>query len=183
MSKKSSIIAISTVVIIMTAMIGLNLKEPQPEIFSWPFVFDESKQELEIPLTKGCELSYTQENISFNYPCNWEVNSDERTKEPILITYYDNTPPGRGVRIELPAESFAEYEDEYREVIQANQMSVRENQLTINNVTYPIKEYGQHGGITYVLEIDGEYVKFGSEFALSPKEIESMHIILSSLKF
>ncbi|MFC1616516.1 hypothetical protein ACFL21_05215 [Patescibacteria group bacterium] len=185
MSKKPSIIAIISiiVVIIVIAILKLNFKESEPETFSWPFTFDETSSKLEIPLSEGCQLSYTQENISFNYACNWEVNSDERRKYPILITYYDNTPPGRGVRVELPAESFEEYEDEYKDMIQANQMSIRKNQLTINNVTYPVREYGQHGGLTYLLEIDGRYIKFGSEFALNQKEIESIYIILSSLKF
>ncbi len=116
--------------------------------------------------------------VSFDYPSNWEVKEikpNSTTNKFITICS-----PKCDILIDLPSRSFEEYEKELKDPIKDGKMSVKENSPT-DNKKYTAKEYGQEGGVYYLIKIDKVYVGVQSENYLDQKEREQLDIILNSL--
>jgi hypothetical protein len=122
--------------------------------------------------------SYTSEphEISFDYPSDWQLGESGE----IQILSPVGPPPGNNIVVTIPAESFEEYENEYKDLIASERMSIEENNPTdIENLT--IKKYGQHGWVYFLIEIDGIYVGIGGEADWTEEEKKGVSTILNSL--
>lgn len=120
-------------------------------------------------------------NISFDYPANWRVEKDD-SDNTIHVTSPKRDDINYIVWVNIPAESFDEYETTNKELIEEKFMSVNYNYPTDSN-KYPAREYGQHGGLTYLIEIENNYVVVTSDTYLDQKQKEGLDVILNSISF
>jgi len=186
MKKNDTLTAIF--VLLIVALFGIYYSQGVDEgPVSWPFHRSEA-WDGNIVITNTCVEKFDNGVFSFDYPCDWAVSLSESEDQLIELDHYDRSPPGIGVSLDIGKGSPESYEGGMRlnisEVMTTpfgETYGPKEESLSFNGETYPIKEYGSHGGITYVIDMGGMYAVFGSEFVLSEKSLSSIFTVLTSL--
>lgn len=120
-------------------------------------------------------------NISFNYPTDWTIEKNEKNKSVIVASPSDMDNAGNLISIRIPSESFAEYEEVNKKLLEEEKMSINDYPEFETNL--PTKVYEQHGWLYQIIEIDGKYISAGSEIIFSEEEKEGLKVILNSLSF
>ena|SRR3989338_4719547 len=147
-------------------------------------------------------------NISFQYPSNWEVVDKQVVKKlvdhkvvseeekfehsVVLVTghskiYADNP----DIFFDYQSESFDEYESITKKAYTPIEIDGEKiGGLSIEEITianYPAKKYIPYGieasEIIYIIEKNGKFVKFSTEFYLTEEQKVGIEKILNSLEF
>lgn len=135
---------------------------------------DEANNEKQAVTNNPSSYNSKELNISFQYPENWKVEENKNGKS-IRVTS-----PNNWITITIPGQSFDEYEKINKEYIQSGKMSVKDNYPT-DNKKFTAKEYGQEGGLNYLIKIDENFVEISSDYYLDQKQKEELDIILNSI--
>ncbi len=142
-------------------------------VYAQPVIFDET---FEYQVSTDSKNIYNNEefNISFEYPSNWEIHTDERFVGAVGLRPEGDS--NRYIYFDFQAESFEEFE---------SRSEPNPSSLTYfaDNKNYPAKKYLGMDSVTYIIEIDGKYVRFGREYHLNQEEIAVMEEILNSFSF
>ena len=127
--------------------------------------------------------SYTIEelNISFDYPADWEQN-ELKTKDKVQFVSPKRDDINYRAAVIIPGQSFEEFETENKQYIEEKYISVKDNYPTDAD-KYPSKEYTEHGGVRYLIEIDDNYVEVLSEDPPDEKQKQGLDVILNSISF
>lgn len=131
-------------------------------------------------VTKNASSYYSSAlGISFDYPSNWKISEDKS----ITISSPPTDDAGTNIQITIPAEGFDEYENINKHLIQSNKMYMQKTNIKTRNNEYPAREYGQHGGRYYLIQVGEHFVGVTSERYLNQKQEEGLNVILDSLSF
>ena len=133
------------------------------------------------PKEGALSYSNSQLKLSFEYPYDWKVLKEDDGEVILMSPKRYNM--NYALSVTFPAESFEEYETLHREQIDEGYMSVESIEMTLENQTYSTKEYGQHGGLTYLAQVGDSYVKINTEAYFSDQQKEEIGVILNSLSF
>lgn len=163
-SKTTKIIL--ALIIATAAVVAISFNLQKTIAFDWPF---EDVGMITITPSDYCLLTYAQEDIRFDHPCDWKVRSND--DNAIRLSHFDDTPPGTAVIMDIPA-------------TKSNQVGEpTSGQLKINRTAYNIDRYVGQDALTYVVEMDGNTISFGSESGIRDEDLKSILLILSSVRF
>lgn len=132
----------------------------------------------------ACRDILEAKEFTFAYPCSWIVEKHEKKNFPTRVVIQIHTDPFNtqlGNAKYFFINTVASFE-----AFEAAQphMDVTEEILTLHGHTYQTKLYSQHGGRSYVINLDGSYIEFGSEdyFYQEQNEWDEVMLILESLE-
>lgn len=152
----------------------------EPNIDYYESIELNQENEINVDIFKTNEIETYKNSgleISFNYYTDLELV--ERDNKVFLIG------KSRDFRIQVPAESFEEYEWTNSDRLESgdrNTINISESpQLSLAG--YEFKEYTQHGLLTYLIKTDTVFVKVESEQYLDSDEKKYLKEILRSLDF
>jgi hypothetical protein len=143
-----------------------------------------------ILLLAGCALNnivsttktFTDEtfNVTFKYPSDWEILGGPGESNDHAINLISNE--NQNFYFDY------KYDNDIskKEIEEKTKISIEKFQNEGKNTTlgnYPAKEIGMHGGIKYLIEIDGQFLLVNSEFYLTEEQEKGLQIILDSITF
>lgn len=155
--------------------------------------------------------TYSNENfnVTFQYPSNWIVTDREISKKWVnkkVVDYetifehavilkkkgdYKVYADNPDIYFDYQSENFDEYESKNKEIYKPKEINGEEiGGLSIEEITvanYPAKKYipytWEATDIIYIVNKNGRFVKFRTEFYLTEEQKEGIETILNSLEF